>query len=90
MSSGRLRSERDERAVAGRRGDERGVDISRSKPRLLATRMINEAALVVTVGCSVEEVCPQPMLAKMQKNLVDWHLDDPRKKPIDSVKEIRD
>jgi arsenate reductase (thioredoxin) len=52
--------------------------------------MIDEAGLVVTMGCSVEEVCPRPMLAKMQKKLVDWHLEDPKGKPIDAVRKIRD
>ena len=69
---------------------EKGVDISKNKPRLLTIEMVNEAALVVTMGCSVEEVCPRPMLAKMQKKLVDWHLDDPKGKPIDRVRKIRD
>ena len=56
---------------------ERGIDISANKPKMLNLGMINSASLVVTMGCSVEEVCPRPMLAKMQKKLVDWNLDDP-------------
>lgn len=35
---------------------------------------------VVTMGCSVEKVCPWLMLDKMQKNLVDWDLEDPKGK----------
>jgi len=30
------------------------------------------------------------MLAKMQKKLVDWDLDDPKGKTIEEVREIRD
>ena len=42
------------------------------------------------MGCSVEEVCPKPMLAQMQKKLIDWDLDDPKDQPIEKVREIRD
>jgi arsenate reductase (thioredoxin) len=69
---------------------ERGVDISRKSPRILTADMINHARLVVTMGCSVEEACPKPMLAAMQKKLVDWHLDDPKGRPIEDVRRIRD
>jgi len=69
---------------------EKGIDISSNKPKMLTVAMINEASLVVTMGCSVEDVCPRPMLAKMQKKLVDWDLDDPKGKPIQDVRRIRD
>ena len=68
---------------------ERGLDISSRSPKMLTTEMINGASLVVTMGCSVEEVCPRPMLAKMQKKLVDWELDDPKGKPLEDVRRIR-
>jgi arsenate reductase len=69
---------------------ERGIDLSSNMPKRLTNDMISEAGLVVTMGCSVEEVCPRPMLAKMQKKLVDWHLDDPKDQPIEKVRRIRD
>lgn len=69
---------------------EKGIDISTNVPRLLTIEMISKADLVVTMGCSVEEVCPRPMLAKMQKKLVDWDLDDPKGKSLEEVRRIRD
>jgi arsenate reductase (thioredoxin) len=69
---------------------EKGIGLDSNHPKILTPRMIDEARLVVTMGCSVEELCPRPMLAKMQKKLVDWHLDDPKGKPIEQVREIRD
>ena len=57
---------------------------------MLTTQMINDAALVVTMGCSIEEACPKPMLAQMQKKLLDWNLEDPKGKPIEKVRAIRD
>ena len=65
---------------------ERGIDISTAKPKPLTMRMIQEADQVITMGCSVEEVCPAPLA----RNVADWHLEDPKGKPIDKVREIRD
>jgi protein-tyrosine-phosphatase len=69
---------------------EKGIDISRNHPRLLAPGMIENASLVVTMGCGVEEWCPRPMLAKMQKKLVDWNLKDHKDRPVREVRRIRD
>ena len=69
---------------------EKGLDIASNNPKMLTTQLINDAALVVTMGCSIEEACPRPMLAQMQKKLLDWNLEDPKRKPIEKVREIRD
>ena len=69
---------------------EKGLDIASNRPKMLTTEMIKDASLVVTMGCSVEEACPRPMLAQMQKKLIDWNLEDPKGKPIGRVREIRD
>jgi arsenate reductase (thioredoxin) len=69
---------------------EKGIDLESNNPRMLTSEMIREASLVVTMGCSVEEACPRPMLAQMQKKLVDWNLEDPKGKRIDEVRLIRD
>jgi hypothetical protein len=34
--------------------------------------MIEQASLVVTMGCSIEEACPKPIIAQMQKKLIEW------------------
>ena len=69
---------------------ERGIDISSNKPKTLTTELIRDASLVVTMGCSIEEACPKPIIAQMQKKLVDWHLEDPKNKPLEGVRKIRD
>ncbi|MGD0476955.1 MAG: arsenate reductase ArsC [Nitrososphaerales archaeon] len=69
---------------------EKGIDLALNKPKMLTNDMISQASLVVTMGCSVEEVCPRPMLAKMQKKLVDWDLPDPKGRSIADVRRIRD
>jgi arsenate reductase len=65
---------------------EKGFDISMNKPKLLTTRMAEEADKIITMGCSVEKICPAPLL----KNVIDWALEDPKGKPIEKVREIRD
>ena len=69
---------------------ERGIDLSWRSPKILTADMIHRASLVVTMGCSIEEACPRPMLAAMQKKLLDWHIEDPKGKAIEEVRKIRD
>ncbi len=69
---------------------EKGVDLSSKTPRILTPEMISQASLVVTIGCSVELVCPKPMLAQMKKKLIDWNLSDPKGRPVPEVRKIRD
>lgn len=65
---------------------EKGIDISGNRPKLLTTKMAAEVDKIITMGCSVEKFCPAPML----KNVVDWGLEDPKDKPIEKVRQIRD
>ena len=67
---------------------ERGIAIP-AKPKMLTEQMIREADLVVTMGCSVQEVCPRLLVQQMEKKLVDWHIEDPKGKPLDEVRKIR-
>ena len=68
---------------------ERGFNLASSKPKLLTDQMIEDADYVVTMGCRVESVCPKPLIVKMEKKLLDWHIDDPKDKPIEDVRKIR-
>ena len=65
---------------------EKNIDISAGRPKLLTTAMVKEADNVVTMGCSVEKFCPAPLV----KNVIDWNLENPKGKPIEKVREIRD
>jgi len=67
-----------------------GIDMSGYKPKLLTMEMIERADVVVTMGCSIEGVCPAPMLRKMKKKLIEWNIEDPNGKPIEEVRRIRD
>ena len=67
---------------------ERGISVP-GKPKILTEQMIADADLVVTMGCSVEEVCPAPLVRQMEKKLVDWQIEDPKGKGIDQVRRIQ-
>lgn len=65
---------------------EKGLDISKNKPKLLSTGMVQEADMVIVMGCGVEGFCPAPLLNKV----VDWKIEDPKGKPLEKVRQIRD
>lgn len=65
---------------------EKGIDISMNKPKLLTFQMVQDADLIVTMGCNDNGICPGPFF----KPTIDWKLEDPKGKPIEKVKEIRD
>jgi arsenate reductase len=60
-----------------------GIDISRNKPKLLTLEMMEGVDIAVTMGC--ENSCP---LTTVETD--DWALEDPKDKPIDQVRKIRD
>jgi arsenate reductase len=65
---------------------EKGIDISLNKPKMLTKQIANEADLIVTMGCGAAEICPGPFF----NATVDWGLEDPKGKPIEKVRTIRD
>jgi protein-tyrosine-phosphatase len=65
---------------------EKGIDISTNKPKLLTFQMAQDADLIVTMGCNDQGICPGPFF----KPTIDWKLEDPKGKPIEKVREIRD
>ena len=69
---------------------ERGIDICSNHPKTLTPELIRDAGLVVTMGCAIEEACPKPMTVQMQKKLIEWHLDNPKGRPLEEVRKIRD
>jgi arsenate reductase (thioredoxin) len=61
-----------------------GLDLSKRLPRRLTTDIAREATLLITMGCGDE--CPVvPGLARD-----DWPLADPKDRPVDEVRAIRD
>ena len=63
---------------------EMGVDLSSTRPRLLTPELTAKASHLITMGCG--EACPVvPGLARHE-----WNIDDPKGKPPELVRVIRD
>lgn len=65
---------------------EAGIDISNQKSKELTDDMIRNSSNIVNMGCMEKESCPTLFL----QNLLDWNIVDPKGKPIEKVREIRD
>ena len=65
---------------------EKGIDISTNTPKLLTFQRAQDADLIVTMGCNDQGICPGPFF----KPTIDWKLEDPKGKPIEKAREIRD
>lgn len=63
---------------------EEGIDISEAVPQLMTTEQVRESDVVITMGCG--DVCP----VFPGKRYEDWELDDPKGRPIEEVRVIRD
>jgi len=61
------------------------IDISAARPKALTMEMLDQADRVVTMGCGVEGVCPASFV-----ETEDWQLEDPKGKPLEEVRRIRD
>ena len=65
---------------------ELGVDITSQTPKTITNSMIRDAAKVINMGCMDKESCP----ALFVNDVTDWAIADPRGKPIEDVRKIRD
>jgi arsenate reductase (thioredoxin) len=63
---------------------ELGVDIADRVPQRLTQELAEQADVVVTMGCG--DACPYIP----GKRYLDWALEDPKGKPVERVREIRD
>src|SRR5215471_19325398 len=61
-----------------------GIELEGVKPQKLTDELAGTASILVTMGCG--ETCPVvPGLRRL-----DWPLEDPKGKPVERVREIRD
>ena len=64
---------------------EEGIDISKNKPILLTTDMLQSADRVISMGCIDADACPVRLVP-----MEDWALPDPEGKTLTEVRIIRD
>jgi arsenate reductase (thioredoxin) len=63
---------------------EAGIDIAHSVPKILTTEAVQEADVVITMGCG--DTCP----IFPGKRYEDWELEDPAGKDLVTVRRVRD
>lgn len=63
---------------------EKNIDLSGRRPKGLNDLPAVEMDYLVTMGC--EEICP----AVPARKVIEWQIPDPKGKPIDEVRMIRD
>ena len=63
---------------------ELGIDISHEFPKLLTDEVVEAADVVITMGCG--DACP----IYPGKRYLDWELEDPAGRPLETVRRIRD
>ncbi len=61
-----------------------GIDISAQRPKVLTTDAVESSDVVITMGCG--DACP----VFPGKRYLDWALEDPAGKDLDTVRRIRD
>jgi len=69
---------------------EKNIDLSEKRPTPLTPQIINDASLVVTIGCSLKGACPLTILREMQERTIDWDWKGLKGRCIREVREIRD
>lgn len=63
---------------------EKGIDVSGRRPKGLNELPPIEMDYLITMGC--EETCP----AVLAKRVIEWQIPDPKGKPIEVFREVRD
>jgi arsenate reductase len=63
-----------------------GIDISSQKSKIITEDMIKSSEKSVNMGCIDKTECPMLFI----NNVIDWGIEDPKGKPIEKVREIRD
>ena len=64
--------------------NDEGIDLNGARPQRLSPELASGAQLLVTMGCGEE--CPY--VPGLRRD--DWPVEDPKEKPIERVREIRD
>jgi arsenate reductase len=64
---------------------EKGIDISKNKPKLLTPEILKKADIVISMGCGADNMCPAAFVP-----VEDWGIDNPEDKSLEQVRTIRD
>jgi arsenate reductase len=63
-----------------------GIDISNQKSKEITEDMMRDSTKIVNMGCMDKSFCPTLFIP----HVIDWGIEDPKGKPIEKVRDIRD
>ena len=63
-----------------------GINLEHQKTKILSNEMIKQASNTVNMGCIDKDSCP----ALFVKDVIEWQIPDPKGKPVEEVRKIRD
>jgi len=66
--------------------NEIGIDISKQESKDLSEDMMRNSDKIINMGCMDKNFCPTLFIPKV----IDWGIEDPKDKPIERVRKIRD
>jgi arsenate reductase (thioredoxin) len=62
-----------------------GIDISKQNSKMVKEDMIRSCSKAVNMGCIEESECPMLFI----HDIIDWGIEDPKGKPLENVRKIR-
>jgi arsenate reductase (thioredoxin) len=66
--------------------NEIGIDLSKQRSKDRTEDMMRNSDKIINMGCMEKNFCPTLFIPKV----IDWGIEDPKDKPIEKVREIRD
>jgi protein-tyrosine-phosphatase len=66
--------------------NEIGIDISKQRSKDVMEDMMRNSDKIINIGCMEKNFCPTLFIPKV----IDWGIEDPKDKPIEKVRGIRD
>jgi arsenate reductase (thioredoxin) len=63
-----------------------GIDIGNQKSKDITEDMMRDSTKIVNMGCMDNSFCPTLFI----HHVIEWGIEDPKGKPIEKVREIRD
>jgi len=63
-----------------------GINIGNQKSKDITEDMMRDSTKIVNMGCMDKSFCPTLFIP----NVIDWEIEDPKGKPVEKVREIRD
>jgi arsenate reductase len=62
-----------------------GINLQDRKPQQLCRKLVEKAAIVISMGCDVDKAC---LIGSIMTE--DWDIKNPKGKPLYKIREIRD